>query len=124
MILQDMKETKRYGHTVGCSDGQRENSIPSHKHSLRGGIMIILNDEEKNEPLCVTNNNLGFVSSEDIRIKLPCNSHPFYISLVVRKPVFGVSDQVPHKPGSIRTRSHTNLAVQSQKMVRDLKFRI
>ena len=31
MILQDIKETKRYGHTVGRSDGQRENSIPSHK---------------------------------------------------------------------------------------------
>ena len=42
MILQDIKETKRYGHTVsrsfGRSDGQRENSIPTHKHSLRGGI--------------------------------------------------------------------------------------
>ena len=36
MILQDIKETKRYGHTVGRSDGQRENSIPSNKHSLRG----------------------------------------------------------------------------------------
>ena len=40
MILQDIKETKRYGQTVGRSfgrsDGQRENSIPSHKHSLRG----------------------------------------------------------------------------------------
>ena len=39
--LQDIKETKRYGHTFVCSfvqmDGQRENSIPSHKHSLRGG---------------------------------------------------------------------------------------
>ena len=30
MILQDIKETKGYGHT----DGQRENSIPSHKHSV------------------------------------------------------------------------------------------
>ena len=42
MILEVIKETKRYGHTVGRSDGwtvgQRENSIPSHKHSLRGGI--------------------------------------------------------------------------------------
>ena len=40
-ILQDSKETERYGHTFGRSDGrtdgQRENSIPSHKHSLRGG---------------------------------------------------------------------------------------
>ena len=42
--LQDIKETKRHGHTFVrsfvCSfvqtDGQRENSIPSHKHSLRG----------------------------------------------------------------------------------------
>ena len=43
MILQDIKETKRYGRTVGLSfsqtDGQCENSIPSHKHSLRGGII-------------------------------------------------------------------------------------
>ena len=40
MILQDIKETKRYGHTFvrsdGRMDGQRENSIPTHKHSLRG----------------------------------------------------------------------------------------
>ena len=44
MIIEVIKETKRYGHTVGrsdgrsfvLSDGQRENSIPSHKHSLRG----------------------------------------------------------------------------------------
>ena len=44
MILQDIKETKRYGHTDGRSFGrtvgQRENSIPSHKQSLRGGIKI------------------------------------------------------------------------------------
>ena len=43
MILQDIKETKRYGHK-NVSDkqsfGQRENSIPFHKHSLRGGINI------------------------------------------------------------------------------------
>ena len=39
MILQDIKETKRYGNTVGRSFGRTfgcENSIPSHKHSLRG----------------------------------------------------------------------------------------
>ena len=41
MILEVIKETKRYAHTFGLtvirSFGQRENSIPSHKHSLRGG---------------------------------------------------------------------------------------
>ena len=44
MILEVIKETKRYGNTfvrwdgrlVVRSDGQRENSIPSHKHNLRG----------------------------------------------------------------------------------------
>ena len=40
-ILKVIKETKCYGnthtHTVGRTDG-RENSIPTHKHSLRGGI--------------------------------------------------------------------------------------
>ena len=42
MILQDIKETKRNGHTHthththSRKDGQRENSIPTHKHSLRG----------------------------------------------------------------------------------------
>ena len=38
--LQDIKGTKRHGHTFvrsfGRMDGQRENSIPSRKHSLRG----------------------------------------------------------------------------------------
>ena len=33
MILEVIKETKRYRHTFG----QHENSIPSHKHSLGGG---------------------------------------------------------------------------------------
>ena len=40
MILEVIKETKRYGHTyvrsVGRSDVQGENRIPSNKHSLRG----------------------------------------------------------------------------------------
>ena len=43
MILEVIKETKCYGHTFlrsDVSDGQRENSIPSHKHSLRGGIIF------------------------------------------------------------------------------------
>ena len=35
MILEVIKETKHYEHTVGRTIG-RENSIPSHKHSLRG----------------------------------------------------------------------------------------
>ena len=43
--LQDIKETKRFGHTFvpsfdgrtdGWTDGQRENSIHSPKHSLQG----------------------------------------------------------------------------------------
>ena len=38
--LQDIKEAKHYGHTFVRSFvrsfGQRENSIASHKHSLRG----------------------------------------------------------------------------------------
>ena len=42
MTLQDIKETKRYGRTHaqtdGRTDGQRENSIPHHKQSLRGYI--------------------------------------------------------------------------------------
>ena len=41
MILQDIKETnvtdaRSDFRSVGRTDGQRENSIPSHKHSLRG----------------------------------------------------------------------------------------
>ena len=36
MILEVIKETKHYGHTVGRTIGHRENSIPSQKHSLRG----------------------------------------------------------------------------------------
>ena len=40
MTLQDIKETKRYGRTDARTDGQRENSTPHHKQSLRGGIKI------------------------------------------------------------------------------------
>ena len=40
MTLQDIKETKRYGQTHTRTHtrthGQRENSIPHHKQSLRG----------------------------------------------------------------------------------------
>ena len=36
MTLKDIKETKSYGRTDRWTDGQRENSIPTHKHSLRG----------------------------------------------------------------------------------------
>ena len=36
MTLKDIKETKRYRRTDGRTDGQREDSIPTHKHSLRG----------------------------------------------------------------------------------------
>ena len=31
------------------------------------------------------------------------NQVSFYLSLVVRKPVLGVSDKVPHKPGCAAT---------------------
>ena len=37
MTLQDIKETKRYGRTHAHTD-RRENSIPPHKQSLRGGV--------------------------------------------------------------------------------------
>ena len=36
MTLKVIKKTKRNGLTDGRTDGQRENSIPTHKHSLRG----------------------------------------------------------------------------------------
>ena len=36
ITLKDIKKTKCYGRTVARADGQRENSIPAHKHSLRG----------------------------------------------------------------------------------------
>ena len=38
MTLKDIKKTKHYGRTDGRTDGWtdgRENSIPTHKHSLR-----------------------------------------------------------------------------------------
>ena len=36
ITLQDIKETKHYGRKHARTDGQRENSIPHHKQSLRG----------------------------------------------------------------------------------------
>ena len=41
MILKVIKETKRYGHTHARKDRQCENSIPTHKLSLRGGIITM-----------------------------------------------------------------------------------
>ena len=35
-----------------------------------------------------------------------------YLSLVVRKPVFGVSDQVPHKPGCTATEDGYRLEIR------------
>ena len=57
MTPQDIKETKRYGHTFVRSDrrtdGQRENSIPSHKQSLRGCIKIRYY-EKRTFPFCLS----------------------------------------------------------------------
>ena len=36
MTLKDIKNTKHNGRTEGQTDRQRENSIPTHKHSLQG----------------------------------------------------------------------------------------
>ena len=45
MIYQDIKERMRNrdtdGRKDGRTDGKRENSIPTHKHSLRGIIMLV-----------------------------------------------------------------------------------
>lgn len=41
MTLKDISKTKRHGRTDGKMGGQHENSIPAHKHSLRGGGVII-----------------------------------------------------------------------------------
>ena len=37
MTLRVIKETKRYGWTHGCTDGQRENSIPLQTKFVGGG---------------------------------------------------------------------------------------
>ena len=60
MILQDIKETKRYGHTVGSSFGQHENSIPSH--TVCGGFK-----------------NTKKLSTEIILHCTPCNGHTSHI---------------------------------------------
>ena len=39
--LKDLKETKRYRLMNGRKDGQHENSISSHKHSLGGYNEVI-----------------------------------------------------------------------------------
>ena len=59
MTLQDIKKTKRYGRTDGRTHtrthththGQRENSIPHHKQSLRGGIKTRIVRESDYSPL-------------------------------------------------------------------------
>ena len=42
------------------------------------------------------------------KVRTSCNSD---MSLVVRKPVFGVSDQVPHKPGCTATEDGWRLEI-------------
>ena len=42
-------------------------------------------------------------------------------SLVVRKPVFGVSDQVPHKPGCTATEDGSRLEIRKK---RDCTIRV
>ena len=58
--------------------------------------------------------NLYEADTGDIRV-LDHYFYQYHMSLVVRKLVFGVSDQVQHKPGCTAT---------EQKMTRGLKFRI
>ena len=58
--------------------------------------------------LCLSRQECHAVKcAHNIMITCPCHLYPltphFYMSLVVRKPVFGVSDQVPYKPGCTAT---------------------
>ena len=46
------------------------------------------------------------------------------MSLVVRKPVFGVSDQVPHKPGCTATKDGYRLEISNLGSQRDRTIRI
>ena len=58
-------------------------------------LRILLQHNKIREMVCVCQcspANTGFRS--DLR-----KEAKIYMSLIVRKPVFGVSDQVPHKPG-------------------------
>ena len=57
VILEVIKETKRYGHTViGRSVGRSDNvkGIPSHKHSLRGYNDMISITYDQYQPLLYT----------------------------------------------------------------------
>ena len=42
MTLQDIKKTKRYGWTDGCTHGQRENSLPT-TNKVCGGVFAYMN---------------------------------------------------------------------------------
>ena len=55
MSLQDIKETKRYGRTDARTYGQRENSIPHHKQSLRGynkTLNYLVHNHNKSPDIC------------------------------------------------------------------------
>ena len=56
-------------------------------------IIMIINDDNN------TNDN----NDDDDDYDDDDEEEENYLSLVVRKPVFGVSDQVPHKPGCTST---------------------
>ena len=70
MILQDIKETKCYGHTFVVrsfkrTDRQRENSIPAHKQ-FAGGINISCHNNQSSYLTGLT--NMIYVEANVLRL--------------------------------------------------------
>ena len=68
--------------------------------------IVVVKVQEFYFPFCVISFNLSLImedrySREEAHFTFDDEQSllNYYLSLVVRKPVFGVSDQVPHKPG-------------------------
>ena len=83
------------------------NKVISAVSNMQISIIILLHCTYKVFFLRKNNNNLTHIVIFFLK-------HCTYMSLVVRKPVFGVSNQVRHKPGCTTT----------EEMARGLKFRI
>ena len=85
----------------GLTDGQRENSILPHKHSLRGYNKV----------------DTSYTVTVDAHICCGCTSHiqntypQFQMSLVTRKPVSGISDQVRLKPACSAKKASYSLEI-------------
>ena len=75
-----------------CNGNVEKPSISMHKGDFKGG-------EQNNMVKCTSCSSIGFTCSGSTLHSKRGDNTGYTLSLVLKKPVFGVFDQVRHKPG-------------------------